>query len=115
MRRLPPRVLLLVVPVWIGGLAVATAAAISFARTPHDLAEVAGPLAFLLASTLASRYPVPIEGAESGGVTLSFVFGASGIVLFGFGLLGEMIAGMQEESREMMRTLARADKSDLRD
>ena len=39
----------------------------------------------------------------------------SGIVLFGFGLLGEMIAGMQEESREMMRGLARADKSDLRD
>jgi diguanylate cyclase (GGDEF)-like protein len=84
MRRLPPRVLLLVVPVWIAGLTVATAAAVSFASTPHDLAEIAGPLAFLLASTLASRYPVPIEGAESGGVTLSFVFGASGIVLFGW-------------------------------
>ncbi|HYC32114.1 MAG TPA: glycosyltransferase family 2 protein [Gemmatimonadales bacterium] len=39
----------------------------------------------------------------------------SGIVLFGFGLLGEMIAGMQEESREMARTLARLDKIDLRD
>ncbi len=63
---------------------MATAAAASFATTPHDLSEVAGPLAFLLASTLASRYPVPIEGAESGGVTLSFVFGASGIVLFGW-------------------------------
>ena len=84
MRRLPPRVLVLVAPVWIAGLAVATAAAVSFALTPHDLSEVAGPLAFLLASTLASRYPVPIEGAESGGVTLSFVFGASGIVLFGW-------------------------------
>jgi diguanylate cyclase (GGDEF)-like protein len=84
MRRLPPRVLLLVAPVWAAGLAVATAAAVAFALTPHDLSEVAGPLAFLLASTLASRYPVPIEGAESGGVTLSFVFGASGIVLFGW-------------------------------
>ena len=84
MRRLPPRVLVLVAPVWAAGLAVATAAAIAFALTPHDLSEVAGPLAFLLASTLASRYPVPIEGAESGGVTLSFVFGASGIVLFGW-------------------------------
>ena len=84
MRRLPPRVLVLVAPVWVAGLAVATAAAVSFALTPHDLSEVAGPLAFLLASTLASRYPVPIEGAESGGVTLSFVFGASGIVLFGW-------------------------------
>ena len=39
----------------------------------------------------------------------------SGIVLFGFGLLGEMIAGMQEETREMARTLARVDKLDLRD
>ena len=84
MRRLPPRVLLLVAPVWIAGLAVATAAAVSFAARPHDLAQVAGPLAFLLASTLASRYPVPIEGAESGGVTLSFVFGTSGIILFGW-------------------------------
>ncbi|HEY9013525.1 MAG TPA: glycosyltransferase family 2 protein, partial [Gemmatimonadales bacterium] len=36
----------------------------------------------------------------------------SGIVLFGFGLLGEMIAGLQEESREMARTLARLDKLD---
>ena len=39
----------------------------------------------------------------------------SGIVLFGFGLLGEMIAGMQEETREMARSLARVDKLDLRD
>src|SRR5215203_1787693 len=84
MRRLPPRVLVLVAPVWVAGLAVATAAAVAFALTPHELSEVAGPLAFLLASTLASRYPVPIEGAESGGVTLSFVFGTSGIVLFGW-------------------------------
>jgi diguanylate cyclase (GGDEF)-like protein/putative nucleotidyltransferase with HDIG domain len=84
MRRLPPRVLLLVAPVWAAGFTVALAAAISFASRPHDLAQIAGPLAFLLASTLASRYPVPIEGAESGGVTLSFVFGTSGIVLFGW-------------------------------
>jgi diguanylate cyclase (GGDEF)-like protein len=84
MRRLPPRVLLLVAPVWIAGFAVAAAAALSFATEPHDVGDVAGPLALLLASTLASRYPVPIEGAESGGVTLSFVFGTSGIVLFGW-------------------------------
>ena len=84
MRRLPPRVLFLVAPVWLAGLGVATAAIASFAAAPRDLAEVAGPLAFLLASTLASRYPVPIEGAESGGVTLSFVFGTSGIILFGW-------------------------------
>ena len=39
----------------------------------------------------------------------------SGIVLFGFGLLGEMIAGMQEESRETLRALSRTDKLDFRD
>ena len=84
MRRLPPRVLLLVAPVWAAGFTLALAAAVSFASRPHDLAQIAGPVAFLLASTLASRYPVPIEGAESGGVTLSFVFGTSGIILFGW-------------------------------
>ena len=83
MRRLPPRLALLVAPVCGAGLVIALAAAISFAATPHTLGELAGPLALLIASTVASRYPVPIEGAESGGVTLSFVFGTSGIVLFG--------------------------------
>ena len=39
----------------------------------------------------------------------------SGIVLFGFGLLGEMIAGMQEETREVARALDRLDKVDVRD
>jgi len=57
---------------------------VSFASQPLDLGQIAGPLALLLASTLASRSPVPIEGAESGGVTLSFVFGTSGLVLFGW-------------------------------
>ena len=33
----------------------------------------------------------------------------SGIVLFGFGLLGEMIAGMREEQREFLRLAARDD------
>jgi diguanylate cyclase (GGDEF)-like protein/putative nucleotidyltransferase with HDIG domain len=84
MRRLPPRLLLLVAPVCGAGLVIALAAAISFASTSHTLGELAGPLAILIASTVASRYPVPIEGAESGGVTLSFVFGTSGIVLFGW-------------------------------
>lgn len=84
MRRLPPRVLLLVGPVWVVGLCVGLAAIVSFASQPLDLGLIAGPLALLVASTLASRSPVPIEGAESGGVTLSFVFGTSGIVLFGW-------------------------------
>jgi hypothetical protein len=39
----------------------------------------------------------------------------SGIALFGFGLLGEMIAGLQEETRAIARALDRLDKSDFRD
>src|SRR5918992_1430254 len=95
MRRLPPRVLILAAPVWVAGLALAIAAAASYASTPHGFEEVTGAFAFLLASTLASRYPVPIEGAESGGVTLSFVFGTSGIVLFGWdaGVLVALVDG----------------------
>src|SRR5262245_51196784 len=84
MTRLPPRLLLLVAPVCGAGLTIALAAALSFATTPIGFGELVGPLALLVASTVASRYPVPIEGAESGGVTLSFVFGTSGIVLFGW-------------------------------
>jgi glycosyltransferase involved in cell wall biosynthesis len=38
----------------------------------------------------------------------------SGIVLFGFGLLGEMVAGLQEETRAVARALDRLDKPDLR-
>jgi glycosyltransferase involved in cell wall biosynthesis len=39
----------------------------------------------------------------------------SGIVLFGFGFLGEIVAGMREENREIARGLARLEKPDVRD
>jgi glycosyltransferase involved in cell wall biosynthesis len=39
----------------------------------------------------------------------------SGIVLFGFGFLGEMIAGMREETRELAREVARLEKHDIQD
>jgi glycosyltransferase involved in cell wall biosynthesis len=39
----------------------------------------------------------------------------SGVVLFGFGFLGEMIAGMREETREIARELSRLEKPDVRD
>jgi glycosyltransferase involved in cell wall biosynthesis len=39
----------------------------------------------------------------------------SGVVLFGFGFLGDMIAGMREETREIARGLARLEKPDVRD
>jgi hypothetical protein len=39
----------------------------------------------------------------------------SGFVLFGFGFLGEMIAGMREENRELARGLARPEKTGPQD
>ena len=39
----------------------------------------------------------------------------SGIVLFGFGFLGEIIAGLREETREIARDLARLEKLDVQD
>jgi hypothetical protein len=36
----------------------------------------------------------------------------SGIALFGFGFVGELIAGMREEQRELLRRMARAERGD---
>jgi diguanylate cyclase (GGDEF)-like protein/putative nucleotidyltransferase with HDIG domain len=74
----------IVIPVYIGGLVSVVLAAYSFATEPHTASMILGMTALLAASTLASRYPVPIEGPNSGGVSLSFVFAASAIVLFGW-------------------------------
>ena len=82
-RVLPPtRVLAVIAPVCAAGLGVACAAAVAFAITPHKTTTVIGIAALLAASTLADRFPVPVEGIDAGGVSLSFVFGVASIVLF---------------------------------
>src|SRR6266576_1538671 len=79
-RRLAP----IVVPVCLFGLGSLLLATWSFATSSHSASMLLGVAALLAASTLASRYPVPIEGPNSGGVSLSFVFAASAMVLFGW-------------------------------
>ena len=74
----------IVAPVCLFGLGSVLLAAYSFATEQHDPTMLLGVAALLAASTLASHYPVPIEGPSSGGVSLSFVFAASAIVLFGW-------------------------------
>jgi diguanylate cyclase (GGDEF)-like protein/putative nucleotidyltransferase with HDIG domain len=81
---MPKRLLTVVVPVCTLGLVTVFAAAVAFALEPHDLTTMLGVTALLAASTLANRFPVPVEGVDSGGVSLSFVFGASALVLFGW-------------------------------
>jgi diguanylate cyclase (GGDEF)-like protein/putative nucleotidyltransferase with HDIG domain len=84
-RVLPPtRVLAVIAPVCVAGFGVACAAAVSFAITPHKTTTLVGLAALLAASTLADRFPVPVEGIDTGGVSLSFVFGVASIVLFGW-------------------------------
>ena len=78
------RLLPIVLPVCLLGIGSVAAAAFSFATQGHPPSTLFGVLALLLASTLASHFPVPIEGPNAGGVSLSFVFAASAIVLFGW-------------------------------
>ena len=80
----PPRLLAVVVPVCLAGLAVTCAAIVSFAITPHETTNILGLAALVIASTLADRFPVPVEGVGPPGVSLSFVFGVASIVLFGW-------------------------------
>jgi diguanylate cyclase (GGDEF)-like protein len=73
-----------VAPVCVFGLATVAAAAFSFATSPHSATEHAGLGAFLGASLLADRFPVPVDDLDASGVSLAFVFGLSAIVLFGW-------------------------------
>jgi glycosyltransferase involved in cell wall biosynthesis len=72
---------------------------------------VVGFLAGILALVLRFGYGIGLRPL----LNLVEIMVISGIVLFGFGLLGEMIAGLQEETRAHARALARLDKLDLRD
>ena len=84
-RRLPPRrVLALVAPVCTVGLALAAAAALDFATDSHSATTIAGVKPLPAASMIADRFPVPLDGTDSGRVSLAFAFGVSAIVLFGW-------------------------------
>src|SRR5205814_6882119 len=74
----------LVAPVCLAGLATVFVAAISFADASHSLTVLAGLAAFLGASILADRFPVPVDDLDANGISLAFVFGLSAIVLFGW-------------------------------
>jgi diguanylate cyclase (GGDEF)-like protein len=79
-----PSVFPVVIPVCLAGLATVVAAAVSFDTAPHGATVLAGIAAFLGASLLADRFPVPVDDLDANGVSLAFVFGLSAIVLFGW-------------------------------
>jgi diguanylate cyclase (GGDEF)-like protein/putative nucleotidyltransferase with HDIG domain len=81
---MPPRLAAVVLPVAVLGLLVAVATAASLAAAPLDALTLAGIAGLLAASTLAERYPVPLDGIDTGGVSLGFVFCTASIVLYGW-------------------------------
>jgi diguanylate cyclase (GGDEF)-like protein/putative nucleotidyltransferase with HDIG domain len=84
-RALPPaRLLAVVAPVSLVGVAAFLAATFFFARDTRSTTIIMGVTAFLVASTLTERFPVPVEGADANGVSLGFVFAVAGLVLFGW-------------------------------
>jgi diguanylate cyclase (GGDEF)-like protein len=84
-RALPPaKLLAVVVPVSLVGVGAYLAACYAFARDPGSTTVVLGVGAFLVASTLTERFPVPVEGADANGVSLGFVFAVAALVLFGW-------------------------------
>ena len=84
-RALPPAKLLAVVaPVSLVGVGAYLAATFVFLSDPGSTTVVLGVGAFLLASTLTERFPVPVEGADANGVSLGFVFAVAALVLFGW-------------------------------
>jgi diguanylate cyclase (GGDEF)-like protein len=90
-----------VAPVCGAGAIVALAAGISFATTPPSLGELAGLLVLLVASTVAGRFPVANESAEGSVISISFVFSASGIVLFGWDA-GTLLAAAAPATTELL-------------
>ena len=66
------------------GIAAIAAAAYSYASLGHSAPDVAALLGLLAGMALAERFPVPVMGMDSGGVTLGFVFAVSSIVLLGW-------------------------------
>jgi diguanylate cyclase (GGDEF)-like protein len=84
---LPPRRLAaLVVPVVLTGLGVVGVAAYTVAITPLGALTLVALGGLLAAQMLAERYPVPLEGVDSGGLSLSFVFAVATTVLYGWAL-----------------------------
>jgi diguanylate cyclase (GGDEF)-like protein/putative nucleotidyltransferase with HDIG domain len=66
------------------GVGAYIAATYTFFSDPGSWTTLAGVAAFLVASTLAERFPVPVEGADANGVSLGFVFAVAALVLFGW-------------------------------
>ena len=80
----PPRLLAVLVPVCGAGVVTLAWAAYHFALQKHSGGLLLGLALLVVASMFAERFPVPVEGADAGGVSLLYVFVVATIVLFGW-------------------------------
>ncbi|MGH2996104.1 MAG: diguanylate cyclase, partial [Gaiellaceae bacterium] len=78
------RLLPLLAPVALAGLAALAAGALLFAASSPSLAVLGGVLALAVAATFVEAHPVPIEGIAAGGVSLAAVFIVGAAVIYGW-------------------------------
>jgi diguanylate cyclase (GGDEF)-like protein len=78
------RLVLVVATVCAAGAAAFVAATAVFAASHPSGETLVGLALFLGAMLLADRFPVPLEGLDAAGVSLSLVFGVAAVVLFGW-------------------------------
>ncbi|HVS85811.1 MAG TPA: hypothetical protein VHD91_09275, partial [Gaiellaceae bacterium] len=90
-RSVSAKVLAIVVPVCVAGAAAIVVATWLYVANGPSLGDVAAFVGLFVGYTLAERFPVPVEGIDSGGVTLGYVFAVSAILLLGWEA-GVMIA-----------------------
>ncbi len=81
---IPIGVLAVVTPVTVAGAVTVAYSAYSYANSSRSLGDVFALLGLFASMALAERFPVPVEGMDSPGVTLGFVFSVSAIVLLGW-------------------------------
>jgi len=72
------------VPVCAAGAFTLAWSAVWFAHEPHSARDLVGLVLLLAASMFAERFPVPVEGADAGGVSLLYVFVVATILIFGW-------------------------------
>src|SRR3954447_754822 len=98
MERTTPPVTVLVGSAAIAAPAVLAAAIVSLGRTRPDQRTLVSVGALALAAAIAEHYPVPIEGVDTRGISLSAVLIVGTIVLFGWApavLVGAVAAALQ--------------------
>jgi diguanylate cyclase (GGDEF)-like protein len=83
-RRYPRRLAVVVAVVGAAGTAAFAAALASLADSHLGAGTGVGLALFVAAMMLADRFPVPLEGVDAAGISLSFVFGVAAVVLFGW-------------------------------